>query len=205
MGFSRQEYWSGLPFPSPRDLPNPGIEPRSPTLQADALTSAPACPALCDPMDCSMPGFPVLHYLPEFAQILVHWVCDATYPLILCHLFSFCLQSFPASVCFPMKIEDYWLNLWLEVFLNLEAIEGNNQQRWLGNSLKLLCVKHCFKQEHRGPLWWSSGWELALQCKGAWFNPWSGNWDPPCGGASKVQQLLSLDPAWPNKDVACCD
>ena len=34
MGFSRQEYWSGLPFPSPGDLPNPGIEPRSPTLQA---------------------------------------------------------------------------------------------------------------------------------------------------------------------------
>ena len=41
MGFSRQEYWSGLPFPSPGDLPDPGIEPRSPTLQADALTSAP--------------------------------------------------------------------------------------------------------------------------------------------------------------------
>ena len=41
MVFSRQEYWSGLPFPSPGDLPNPGIEPRSPTLQADALTSEP--------------------------------------------------------------------------------------------------------------------------------------------------------------------
>ena len=39
--FSRQEYWSGLPFPSPGDLPNPGMEPRSPTLQADALTSEP--------------------------------------------------------------------------------------------------------------------------------------------------------------------
>ena len=39
MGFSRQEYWSGLPFPSPGDLPNPGIEPRSPALQADALPS----------------------------------------------------------------------------------------------------------------------------------------------------------------------
>ena len=37
MGFSRQEYWSGLPFPSLGDLPDPGIEPRSPTLQADAL------------------------------------------------------------------------------------------------------------------------------------------------------------------------
>ena len=39
MGFSRQESWSGLPFPSPADLPNPGTEPRSPALQADALTS----------------------------------------------------------------------------------------------------------------------------------------------------------------------
>ena len=41
MGFSRQDYWSGLPFPSPGDLPNPGIEPWSPTLEADALTSEP--------------------------------------------------------------------------------------------------------------------------------------------------------------------
>ena len=41
MGFSRKEYWSGLPFPSPGDLPNPGIESGSPTLQADALTSEP--------------------------------------------------------------------------------------------------------------------------------------------------------------------
>ena len=40
-GFSRQEYWSGLPFPSPGDLPDPGIEPRFPRLQADALISAP--------------------------------------------------------------------------------------------------------------------------------------------------------------------
>ena len=37
MGFSRQEYWSGLPFPSPGDLPNPGIKPGSPALQADSL------------------------------------------------------------------------------------------------------------------------------------------------------------------------
>ena len=41
MGFCRQEYWSGLPFPSPGDLPNPGIEPRYPTLEADTLTSEP--------------------------------------------------------------------------------------------------------------------------------------------------------------------
>ena len=41
MGFSRQEYWSGLPFPSPGDLPNPGIKPGSPALQADTLPSKP--------------------------------------------------------------------------------------------------------------------------------------------------------------------
>ena len=41
MGFSRQEYWNGVPSPSPGDLPNPGIKPRSPAFQADALTSEP--------------------------------------------------------------------------------------------------------------------------------------------------------------------
>ena len=41
MGFSRQEYWSELPFPLPKDLPHPEIEPRSPALQVDALPSEP--------------------------------------------------------------------------------------------------------------------------------------------------------------------
>ena len=41
MEFSGQEYWSGLSFPSPGDLPNPGIEPRSPALQADSLLTEP--------------------------------------------------------------------------------------------------------------------------------------------------------------------
>ena len=70
-GFPRQEYWSGLVFPSPGDLPNPGIEPRSPALQADSLPAEPpgktrkmvcyakslqSCPTLCDPIDGSPPG-----------------------------------------------------------------------------------------------------------------------------------------------------
>ena len=41
MGLSRQEYWSGLPCPPPGDLPNPGTEPRSPTVKADSLSSEP--------------------------------------------------------------------------------------------------------------------------------------------------------------------
>jgi len=41
MEFSRPEYWSGLPFSSPRDLPDPGIKPVSPPLQSDSLSSEP--------------------------------------------------------------------------------------------------------------------------------------------------------------------
>ena len=51
MGFYRQEYWSGLPFPSPGDLPNPGIKPGSPSLQADSLLFEPAAKpmmSMCD-------------------------------------------------------------------------------------------------------------------------------------------------------------
>ena len=61
MGFSRQEYWSGLPFPSPGDLPDSGIEPRSPTLQADALTSEP-------------PGILILR-TPQMVNLLSGRVC----------------------------------------------------------------------------------------------------------------------------------
>ena len=58
-----------------------------------------SCPAVCDPMDCSTPGFPVLCYLLEFAQNHIHWVSDAIQPSHpLSPPFSSCPQSFPASV-----------------------------------------------------------------------------------------------------------
>ena len=78
MEFSRPEYWNGLLFPSPEDLPDPGIEPGSPTLQADALSSAAAvakllqsCLTLCDPIDGLLPGSAVPGILQ--ARIL-EWV-----------------------------------------------------------------------------------------------------------------------------------
>ena len=98
MGFSRQEYWNGLPFPSPGDLPDPGTEPVYPALQADALTSEPPgkptinCKdnirsdqslsrvRLCDSVNRSTPGLPVHHQLPEFTQAHVHRVSDAIQP-----------------------------------------------------------------------------------------------------------------------------
>ena len=61
-----------------------------------------SCPTLCDPMDCSMPGLPIHHQLPEFNQTLVHWVGDAIQPSHPVVPFS-CLQSFPASGSFQMS------------------------------------------------------------------------------------------------------
>ena len=99
MGFSRQEYWSGLPFPSPGHLPDPGIKTAS--LTSPALTGgffststtweAPQKASqsvihslshvwLCDPTDCSTPGFPVYHQLPKLAQTHVHQVDDGSQP-----------------------------------------------------------------------------------------------------------------------------
>ena len=57
MKFSRQEYWSGLPFPSPGDLPDPGIEPRFPSLEADSLTSEPPGKPIYKPIYIYI-GFP---------------------------------------------------------------------------------------------------------------------------------------------------
>ena len=65
-------------------------------------SGAKSCPTLCDPMNCSTPGFPVLYYLPEFAQTHVHLVGDAiqpSHPLVT--PFSSCPQSFPALGSFP--------------------------------------------------------------------------------------------------------
>ena len=61
------------------------------------------CPTLCDPVDCSTPGFPVHHHLPEFSQTHVHGVGDAIQPSHPVSPFSSCLQSFPASGAFAMS------------------------------------------------------------------------------------------------------
>ena len=62
-----------------------------------------SCPILCDPMDCSMPGFPVHHQLLELAQTHVHWVGDAIQPSHPVIPFSSHLQSFIASGSFPIS------------------------------------------------------------------------------------------------------
>ena len=57
--FPRQEYWSGLSFPSPGDLAKPGFELAPPAASAAATKSLQSCPTLCNPIDGSPPGSPV--------------------------------------------------------------------------------------------------------------------------------------------------
>ena len=64
---------------------------------------AQSCPTLCDLMNCSTPGLPVHHQLPEFTQINIHRVSDAIQPSHPVVPFSFCPQSLPASKSFPMS------------------------------------------------------------------------------------------------------
>ena len=67
-------------------------------------SDAQSCLTLCDPLDCSTPGLPVHHQLPEFTQTHVHWVSDAIQPSHpLLSPFPSCPQSFPASGSFPMS------------------------------------------------------------------------------------------------------
>ena len=124
MGFPRQECWSALPFPSPGDLPDPGIKPSSPALACRFLTTKPPekpllctlfiyicissvtqlCLTLCDPMSCcSTPGFPVHHQLLEFTQTHVYWVSGHSTISSSVVPLSSCPQSFPASGSLQMS------------------------------------------------------------------------------------------------------
>ena len=98
MGFSRQEYWNGLPFPTsgssrPKDWTyvfyiylhlQLGYLPLAPPGKlydgVQFSSVAQSCQTVCERMDCSTPGFSVHHQLPELAQTHVHWVSDAIQP-----------------------------------------------------------------------------------------------------------------------------
>ena len=69
----------------------------------DSSSVTQLCPTLYDPMDCSTPGLPVHHQLPEFVQTHVHWVSDAIQPSHPLIPFSSCPQSFPASGSFQVS------------------------------------------------------------------------------------------------------
>ena len=104
-------------------------------------SDAQSCPTLCDPMNCSMPGFPVLHHLPELAKAHVQWVSDAIQPshplsspspafifprsgsFLMNQLFTSGGQSIGASALasvLPMKTQD-WAPLWWTGWISLQS------------------------------------------------------------------------------------
>ena len=115
MGFSTQEYSNGLPFPPLGDLPHPGIKPVSPASSALAgrffTTASQGCccsvaksrPTLSNPMDCSTPGFPVHHHLPEFAKIMSTDAVMSSNHLILCYLLLLLPSIFPSIRVFSKE------------------------------------------------------------------------------------------------------
>ena len=72
------------------------------------------CPTLCDSMDCSTPGFPILPCLPEFAQIHVHWVGEAIQPSVLCHPLLLLPSIFPSIEVFSNEsaLSIRWPKYW---------------------------------------------------------------------------------------------
>ena len=128
-GIRRQEYWSGLPFPSPGDLPNPGTEPvslMSHTLAGRLFTIwatreahqmglllccsvTQLCLTLCDPMDCSMPGLAISQNLPKLiasvmpSKHLILWCLLLLLPSMFCSIRDFSNES-SASIRCPK----YW-------------------------------------------------------------------------------------------------
>ena len=75
---------------------------------------AQSCPTLCDPMNCSTPGLPVHHQLPEFTQTHVHWVGDAIQPFILCRPLLLLPSIFPNIRVFSNEsaLRIRWLKSW---------------------------------------------------------------------------------------------
>ena len=143
MGFPRQEYRSGLPFPSPGDLPDPGIEHTSPDWQVDSLqlrhlgspintfsSVAQSCPTLCDPMNCSTPRPPCPSPTPEVYSDscpLSRWCHPAISSSVV--PFSSCPQSLPASGSFPMSQLLAWSGQSIGVSA-LASVFPMNTQDW---------------------------------------------------------------------------
>ena len=106
MGFSRQEYWSGLPFPSPGDLPNPGIEPGSPALRADALASEPPGKPLNRNWHWKMIWVQNELLFPQATEISWLLFTEVTLSWPICHCVYFGHLWYLSYVfCFPHHLE----------------------------------------------------------------------------------------------------
>ena len=151
MGFSRQEYWSGLPFPPPGNLPNPGIKPRSLALQADSLPTEPS------------------GKLIELGRITLQ---------ILKHLRWLTFRDSPGGPAVKTSPSNAWgvhlITDWGNKILRAVWHGQNNKQTWRladrPSQLKIIIMKIMLPR-------WCSGKESTCwcrRCKRCGFSPWTG-------------------------------
>ena len=156
MGFSRQEYWSGLPCPPPGDLPNSGIEPRSPTLQADSLPSkSPGKPRV---LECNLSLLQGIFLTQELNRGLLH------YRQILYQL------SYQGRGCYrPLCIQLSCACKWPGIVKN--AYSNSEQLGW-GLSTAFLTVSSSGSQEAAPAYLWQKVVEdlrISFQPRYLWF------------------------------------
>ena len=152
MGFSRQEYWSGLPCPLPGDLPNPGVElslfcllhhsvgylPPAPPVCNQFSSVAQPCLTLCDPMDYSISGFPV-HSQSLLKFMFIDSVMPSNHlilrhPLLLPPSILSSIRVFPSESVLPIRWPKYWsfsfrkfyLTFTLQTFLNMKTFRSHS-------------------------------------------------------------------------------
>ena len=129
-------------------------------MKYSSCSVAKLCPTLCDPMNCSIPGFLVLHYLPEFAQTHVHWVSDAiqpSHPLLSLPPLAFNLfqhQGLYQWVSFCIRWSKYWsfsispsnessgLISFRTDWFDLLAVQGTLKSLLQHHSLKAAILQH---------------------------------------------------------------
>ena len=106
-----------------------------------------SCSILCSSMDCSTPGFPVLHYLPEFAQIHVHWVGDAIQPSVLCHPLLLLPSIFPIIRVFSNEsaLHIRWPKYWSFSFNSSPTNEHAGLMSFRMDWLDLLAIQGTLK------------------------------------------------------------
>ena len=121
------------------------------------------CPTLCDPRDCSTPGFPVLHHLPELAQTHVHWVSDAIQPSHLCCPLLLLPSVFPSIKVFSIELDlcIRWPKYWSFSFSISPSSEYSGLVSLSIDWFDLLAVQETLKsllQHHssKAPILWHS-------------------------------------------------
>ena len=107
------------------------------------------CPTLCNPMDCSTPGLPVHHQLPEFTQTHVHRVSDAIQPLILCHPLLLLPSVFPSIRVFSNEstLHIKWPKFWSFTFNISPSNECSGLMSFRIDWLDLLAVQGTLLQK----------------------------------------------------------